>query len=62
MVAQEGAVKVLVVRDDKSKSVFRHVVPRKGLDEREFSVDCLVEDIKWGEEERKASHIVDRKI
>ena len=45
--AGEGAVKVLVVRDDKSKSVFGHVIPRKGLDEKGFSVDCLVEDIKW---------------
>ena len=45
--AGEGAVKVLVVRDDKSKSVFGHVIPRKGFDEKGFSVDCLVEDIKW---------------
>mgnify|MGYP000128776167 CR=1 FL=1 len=40
-------MKVLVVRDDKSKVVFGHVIPRKGLDEKGFSVDCLVEDIKW---------------
>ena len=45
--AGEGAVKVLVVRDSRSKSVFAHVVPSKGVDERGFSVDSLVEDVKW---------------
>jgi hypothetical protein len=45
--AGEGAVKVLIVRDDKSKAVFGHVVPNKGVDEDGFSVNCIVEDIKW---------------
>ena len=44
--AGEEAVKVLVVRDDKSKSVFGHVIPKKGLEEKGFSVDYVVEDIK----------------
>ena len=43
----EGAVKVLVVRDVKSKVVFRHVVPSKGVDEDGFSANCSVEDVKW---------------
>ena len=38
--AGDGAVTVLVVRDDKSKSMFGHVVPRKGLDEKGFPVKC----------------------
>ena len=45
--AGEGAAKVLVVRDSRSKSVFAHVVPAKGVDERGFSVDALVDDVKW---------------
>ena len=45
--AGEGAAKVLVVRGSKSKSVFAHVVPAKGIDEKGFSIDVLVADIKW---------------
>ena len=45
--AGETAVKLLVVRDDRSKALFAHVVPKKGMDEKGFSVDSLVEDIKW---------------
>ena len=45
--AGEGAAKVLVIRDSRSKSIFAHVVPAKGVDERGFSVDALVDDIKW---------------
>jgi hypothetical protein len=35
--AGEGAAKVLVVRDSKSKAVFAHAVPTKGIDERFLS-------------------------
>ena len=45
--AGEGAAKVLVVRDDRSKAIFGRVVPSKGIDEKGFSVDSLVDDIKW---------------
>ena len=45
--AGDGAVKVLVIRDSKSKALFSHVVPSKGIDEKGFSVNALVEDIKW---------------
>ena len=45
--AGEGAIKVLVVRDSKSKSLFAHVVPSKGIDEKGFAVDSLVQDVKW---------------
>ena len=30
-----------------SKAVFRHVVPKKGIDENNFAVDSLVEDVEW---------------
>ena len=43
----DGAVKVLVVKGVKSKSLFGHVVLKKGLDEKGFSVNCLVEDVRW---------------
>ena len=42
----EGSVKILVVRDLKSKAVFGHVVPKKGLDDKGFAVDAIVGDIK----------------
>ena len=45
--AGEGAAKILVVRESESKSVFAHVVPTKGVDEKGFSVDALVDDVKW---------------
>ena len=36
------------MRDRKSKAVFAHVVPTKGVvDENGFSVDALVSDVKW---------------
>ena len=45
--AGEGALKLLIARDDKSKAVFAHSIPSKGLDEKGFSVDSLVSDVKW---------------
>ena len=45
--AGEGAIKILVVRDGRSKSVFAHVVPVKGVDEAGFAVGVLVDDVKW---------------
>ena len=45
--AGEGAVKILVIRDSRSKAVFAHVVPVKGVDEKGFAVDALVADVKW---------------
>ena len=45
--AGEGAIKVLIIRDSRSKSVFAHVVPSKGVDEGGFAVSMLVEDVKW---------------
>ena len=33
--AGESAIKVLVVRNEKSKSVSGHIVPQKGIDEKD---------------------------
>ena len=38
--AGEGAAKVLVVRDSRSKALFAHVVPAKGVDEKGFAVSA----------------------
>ena len=38
---------MLVVRDDKSKAIFGHVVLKKGIGENNFAVDSSVEDVKW---------------
>ena len=40
-------LKVLVVRDMRSKSIFGHAVKCKGSDESGYAVRCLVEDVKW---------------
>ena len=45
--AGEGAAKILVARDGKSKSVFAHVVHMKGFDEAGFAAGVLVDDVKW---------------
>ena len=44
---EDGAIKILVIRDNKSKAVFAHVVPKKGVDEDGFAVKCIVDDVKW---------------
>ena len=43
----EKSLKVLVARDSRSRSVFAHAVPCKGVDEKRFSVDEVVKDIEW---------------
>ena len=45
--AGAGAAKILVARDSRSKSVFAHVVPMKGVDCKGFAVSSLVEDVLW---------------
>ena len=45
--AGEGAAKIAVVRDSKSKSLFAHVVPTNGVDEKGFAVDALMDDVQW---------------
>ena len=40
-------VKVLVIRDAMSKSVFAHAVPQKGLDPERYVVDNIVQCIEW---------------
>ena len=44
--AQKG-IKILVVKDDKSKCVFAHVVPVKGIDSKNYGVDMVVSDVVW---------------
>ena len=40
-------LKLLVVKDTKSKAVFAHAFPQKGIDEKRFSVDMVVADVLW---------------
>jgi hypothetical protein len=44
---EEGSIKILVVRDNISKSMFSHVVPAKGIDEKGFAVDAITSDVVW---------------
>ena len=43
--AGDGAIELLVVRDNKSKAIFGNVVPKKSFDGKGLSVDSLVEDV-----------------
>ena len=38
---------LLVAKDLLGKAVFAHVVPQKGVDQAQYSVDALVKDIAW---------------
>ena len=40
-------LKMLIVKDALSKSVFAHAVPKKGVDEKRFAVDMVVRDCLW---------------
>ena len=44
---ESRGIKILVAKDSKSRALFAHVVPTKGVDEQRFSVDMLTEDVKW---------------
>ena len=42
------ALKELVVNDARSKSVFAIAVPQKGIDQKRFAVDAIVESaLAW---------------
>ena len=41
------ALKLLVVKGTKNKAVFPHAVLRKGIDEKTFSVDTVMEGVLW---------------
>ena len=45
--AEPGSIKVLVVRDNRSKALFAHTVPVKGADESGFAVKAIVDDVVW---------------
>ena len=45
--AVDNVLKVLVVRCHKSKALFAHPVPQKGLDEKGYAIECMVKDIVW---------------
>ena len=45
--AGDGAAKLLVARDSKSKAVFAWVVPVKGIDSKGFAVKSLVDAVWW---------------
>ena len=44
---QEVQVKILVVKDKKSRAVFAHLVQQKGADADGYAVECLRRDIQW---------------
>ena len=45
--SESGSIKVLVVRDNRSKAVFAHTVPVQGADEGGFAVKAIVDDVVW---------------
>ena len=45
--AEPGSMKVLVVRDNRSKAIFAHTVPVKGADEGGFAGKGIGDDVVW---------------
>ena len=43
----DEALKMLIVKDSLSRSVFAHAVPRKGIDDKRYAVDMVVQDVLW---------------
>ena len=43
----ESFLKVLVAKDSRSKCVFAHAVPVKGVDGNRYVIDCVVQDCSW---------------
>jgi len=43
----EDALKLLIVKDSLSRAVFAHAVTKKGIDEKRFSVNAVVDDVLW---------------
>ena len=43
----EEALKLLIVKDSLSRAGVAHAVPKKGVDDKRFAVDIIVEDILW---------------
>ena len=41
------SLKILVVKDSKSGSVFAHAVVKKGIDDKRYAVDMVVRDVLW---------------
>ena len=40
-------INILVVKDSRSKAVFAHIVPSKGVDDKKYAVIVLMDDVKW---------------
>ena len=47
MVETGAAAKCLIVKDQNSKCVFGHMVPKKGLDAKGYAVNCVKNDVLW---------------
>ncbi len=45
--AERALLKILVVKDLRSKAVFAHAVPQNGVDADGYAVLRLIEDIRW---------------
>ena len=45
--SQEVSLKILVCKDSWTKAVFAHVVDKKALDEQNYVIDRLMEDLRW---------------
>ena len=43
----DEALKLLIVKDSLGRAEFAHAVPKKGIDEKRFSVDAVVDDVLW---------------
>ena len=38
---------IVVIQDSMNKCLFAHAVPRKGVDDKGYIIDCFAADIEW---------------
>ena len=43
----DEALKLFIVKDSLSRAIFARAVSKKGIDEKRFSVDAVVDDVLW---------------
>ena len=43
----DESLQMLIVKDRLSRAAFALAVPKKGIDEKRFAVDAVVDDVLW---------------
>ena len=44
---EESSIRISILRASQSKAVFGQVIPKKGVDNKGFAANAIVEDVNW---------------